>query len=211
MRIDVWSDVVCPWCYLGHRRLAAALAELGDPPVEVHWHAFQLDPRAPAQPQELRPALERKYGPGAFDAMSARLTSLGAEAGIDYRFDLAQRVNTQDAHRLVAWAGGTGAREQGLLVERLFRAYFTEGADVSDRGTLAALAAEVGLDREGAVEVLGSDGCAGSVLADQEAARELGITGVPAFVVDERFLIPGAQDVATFVRLLGRALERTEA
>lgn len=209
VRIDIWSDVICPWCFLGHRRFATAIAELGAEHFEVRYRAFELDPRAPAEPRELRPVLERKYGPGAFDAMTERLVGLGSAEGIDYRFDLAQRVNTFDAHRLLLWAGSAHPEAQARLVERTFRAYFSEGADVSDRSTLAGLVADAGLDRDDAVGVLEDGAFADAVRADEAAARELGVTGVPAFVVDEQLMIPGAQDTATFVRLLGRALERS--
>jgi predicted DsbA family dithiol-disulfide isomerase len=210
MRIDIWSDVVCPWCYLGHRRFRNALERLGAAAsgIEVHWRAFELDPRAPAEPQPLRPALERKYGPGAFDAMTERLTALGDAEGLEYRFDLSKRVNTFDAHRLSAWAGATAPDRQDAVVERLFRAYFTEGADVSDHPTLARLAGEVGLDVTSAAEVLSGSGFAEEVRDDETAAREHDVTGVPAFVIEAQLLIPGAQDVETLVRLLGRALER---
>jgi predicted DsbA family dithiol-disulfide isomerase len=209
VRIDIWSDVICPWCYLGHRRFAAALGELPAGRIEVRWRAFELDPRAPAEPQELRPVLERKYGPGAFDAMTTRLTGLGAAEGIDYRFDLAQRVNTFDAHRLISWAGTAHPTVQDRLVERCFRAYFSEGADVSDRSTLAGLATDVGLDRDEAVGVLDDGAFGEAVRSDESEAAAHAITGVPAFVIDGELLIPGAQDTATFVRLLGRALERS--
>jgi predicted DsbA family dithiol-disulfide isomerase len=210
MRIDIWSDVICPWCYLGKRRFEAALDRLDwSDEVEVRYRAYQLDPRATAEPADLRVAIERKYGPGAFDAMATRLTDLGAPVGIDYRFDLALRVSTLDAHRLTAWAWATGgAAAQHALVERLFRAYFTEGANVADHATLVALAADAGLDADAAGEALGSGRHADEVAADLDGALERGITGVPAFVVDDRALVPGAQDVETFVDLLGRIRDR---
>jgi len=210
VRIDVWSDVVCPWCYLGKRRLEAALDRLPwSAEVEVRWRAFQLDPRAPREPGDLRAAIERKYGPGAFDAMTARLTALGRPEGIDYRFDRAQRVGTRDAHRLLAWALATeGPVAQGVLKERLLRAYFTDGVNVADPVTLAGLAGEVGLDASTAGAVLASDAHADDVAADLRAAAERGITGVPGFVVDDRVLIPGAQEVETFVAVLERARAR---
>lgn len=210
MHIDIWSDVICPWCYLGERRFEAALAQLdwGDE-VTVRYRAYQLDPRATAEPRDLRAAIERKYGPGAFDAMTTRLTALGAEAGIEYRFDRALRVGTLDAHRLIAWSWEVGgATAQHAIVQRLFRAYFTEGANVADHPTLARLAGEAGLDPGAATEVLGGLAFADEVAADLEGALDRGITGVPAFVVDDRALIPGAQDVATFVDLLSRLRDR---
>jgi predicted DsbA family dithiol-disulfide isomerase len=209
VHIDIWSDVICPWCYLGSRRLAAALDRF-DRDVTVRWHAFELDPGAPPEPGDLRAALERKYGPGSFDAMTGRLTALGEADGIEYRFDRALRVNTFDAHRLVDWAVTQPAGQDGIVTS-LFRAYFTDGEDVSDHATLVRLAAAAGLDAELAGEVLASGAHAEEVRADEAQARELDITGVPAFVVDQRVLIPGAQDVDTIVRVLERTAERSNS
>lgn len=215
MHIDIWSDVICPWCYLGSRRLSAAIGRFtGTRPglsVTVRWRAFELDPGAPGEPRPMRPVIERKYGPGSFDAMTARLTALGTADGIDYRFEQTQRVNTFDAHRLIAWAGqldpDPDGRTQDRLVERLFRSYFTEGGNVADHAVLAGLAADVGLDSSAATEVLASDAFADEVRSDEEGARDRDVTGVPAVVVDDRVLIPGAQEVDTFLRVL----ERTHA
>ncbi len=210
MRIDIWSDVVCPWCYLGKRRLDRALEQLGEPSdVEVEFRAFQLDPTASTEPGDLRRSIEAKYGPGAYDQMATRLTALGQAEGIDYRFDLALRVNTLDAHRLTAWAlAEGGANAQAALVERLFRAYFEEGANVADHSALATMAGEVGLDTALAVEALATGSHAETVAEDLRQARERGLTGVPAFVVNDEFVIPGAQDVDTLVKLLGRVAGR---
>lgn len=216
MRIDVWSDVICPWCYLGVHRLNEALDRLdwGDE-VEVHLRAFQLDPSAPTEPGDLREALERKYGPGAFDSMTTRLTRIGEAEGLDYRFDLALRVNTHDAHRLLAWAdeqpGEGGAAAQAALANRLFLAYFTEGENVADAVTLARLAGDVGLDAEAAAEVLATAAFAAEVRKDMDEARDRDIHGVPHFVIEDTFAIPGAQDVDTMVTLLERARERLSA
>lgn len=208
--IEIYSDVVCPWCYLGRRRLQAALGVLGRPEAfSIRWRAFELDPGAPTEPRDLRTAIERKYGPGAFDAMVRRLERLGSEAGITYRFDLARRVNSFDAHRLAAWAAATaGETAADRLHDRLFRAYFTEGANIADHHTLARCAAEVGLDAGAATEALASGAWGEAVRADEARAAELGITGVPTFIVADRLAIPGAQDVETLVALLTRALRR---
>jgi predicted DsbA family dithiol-disulfide isomerase len=214
VRIDIWSDGVCPWCYLGSRRLDAALEQVGRDGVEVHWRAFQLDPAAPSEPGDLRAALEQKYGPGAFDSMTRRLTALGTAERIDYRFDLAQRVNTADAHRLIAWAGEldaadpSGGGRQAALVERLFHDYFTVGAVVSDPAVLVAAAGSAGLDEGRASEVLTSGAYTEQVRDDREQAVEAGISGVPAFVVNRDWLIPGAQDTERLVQLLQRARDR---
>lgn len=210
MRIDIWSDVICPWCYLGVKRFEASLERLDwSDEVEVRFRAYQLDPTATAEPADLKASLERKYGPGAFAQMTERLTALGPEMGIDYRFDLALRVSTFDAHRLMDWAYGSGgAGAQRALGERLFEAYFTEGLNIADREVLVRLVGEAGLDTEAASSVLDSDEHADAVRADIDAARERGITGVPAFVVNDQALIPGAQDVETFVAALNRLRER---
>jgi predicted DsbA family dithiol-disulfide isomerase len=210
VRIDIWSDVICPWCFLGKRRFDRAVETIGGlDGVEVRWRAFQLDPTATTEPGDLRRSIEAKYGDGAFERMTHRLVSLGEEEGIDYRFDIAKRVSTIDAHRLSAWAwadGGAAAQES--LVERLFVAYFEEGANVANQSTLVDLARQAGLDATGAEALLEGDAFLDEVRADLQGAGERDLTGVPAFVVDDRFVIPGAQDVDTFVNLLGRIRDR---
>lgn len=209
MQVEVWSDVICPWCYLGAKRLEAALDRLDDGDgVEVVWRAFQLDPSAGPEPGDLRRAIERKYGPGSFEAMTARLGTLGPEVGIEYRFDRAQRVNTFDAHRLMSWALRSGPAAQSALGNRLFRAYFTDGENVADHDTLRRCAGESGLPADEAGEVLADGSFADEVTRDLAAAAERGITAVPTFVVAGRFAIPGAQDVDTMASLLQRAADR---
>ena len=210
MRIDIWSDVICPWCYLGKRRLERAMAQLEwADEIEIHWRAYLLDPTATAEPQDLASAINRKYGPGAFDGMKKRLGALGAAEGITYRFDTALRVSTLDAHRLLAWAWDcAGAAGQGALKERLLRAYFEDGANVAEAATLARLAGEAGLDAAAAADVVASGAFRDVVLADLEGALDREITGVPGFVVEDRLLIPGAQEPDTFVNVLERARAR---
>ncbi len=203
MRIDIWSDIVCPWCYLGSRRLQAALKIVGDDDIEIHWRAYQLDPGAPAEAGELRSRLEAKYGPGSFASMTTRLTELGRHEGIDYRFDKALSPNTADAHRLIAWAHDVGGPAvQGQLVERLFLGYFTNGEDYSSHAALLDAVAEVNLDRDAASRVLVDGDYRDQVAEDQRQAQEAGITGVPAFVIDGHWLIPGAQETERFVALI---------
>lgn len=168
--VEVWSDVICPWCYLGKRRLERAIALLERPEeILVRWRAYQLDPTAADEPGDLRQAIEAKYGAGAFESMTGRLTVLGAEQGIDYRFDLAQRVNTGRAHRLVSWAWDAGGAEAGL---------------------------------GGSGAVLDGDAYLDEVEADLAQAATFGLRGVPAFVVERRALISGAQDVETMRQAL---------
>jgi len=210
VRIDIWSDVVCPWCYLGKVRFEKAVAQLDwADEIEVRWRAYLLDPTATAEPKDLASAIERKYGPGAFDGMVKRLGALGAAEGIEYRFDLAQRVSTLDAHRLLAWAWEcAGAEAQGRLKGRLLRAYFEDGANVASHDTLAGAAADAGLDADAALAMLATRDYREEVASDLDAAVERELTGVPAFVVADRFLIPGAQEVETFTLMLERARQR---
>ena len=222
MRIEVFSDVVCPWCFLAARRLRRALDDLAVAPpedgggewasaVEVRWRAFQLDPGARRGSTTLREVLERKYGPGSFEGMTARFAALGPPEGIDYRFDLAVRAPTLDAHRLMAWAWDTGgAGGQGRLAETLFAAYFESGADIADHATLARLAGSAGLDEGVATEVLAGGAYAEEVAADLAEAAGLDIHAVPTMVVAGGVAIPGAQDTATMRTILARLQARSE-
>lgn len=219
MRIDLYSDVVCPWCFVAKRRLDAALADLADDPdggggswvddVQVRWRAFQLDPGAGPEPGDLQRSIDAKYGPGAFGSMTRRLGALGGPLGIDFRFDIAVRVNTFDAHRLLAWALATnGTASQNLLADVVFSAYFEHGADVSDHATLASVAGSAGLDASAAATMLASHDMADHVTADLAAARDADIHAVPTMVVAERLMIPGAQEPETLRALLVRAHQR---
>lgn len=204
MHIDVFSDVVCPWCYLGKTRLEAALDRVDfGAEVDVRWRAFQLDPGSTERPQDLRAEMERKYGPGAFDAMTQSLATLGAAVGLEYRFDRVVRITSLPALRLVAWV----ERELGLaaahaLHDRLFRAYFTEGANIAVADNLVAWAVEVGADEGAARRAVQERAGAEAVQADLDWARRAGISSVPSFVIDQAHLIPGAQEVDTMVTLL---------
>jgi predicted DsbA family dithiol-disulfide isomerase len=212
MQIDLWSDFACPWCALGFYRLEAALRQFAhaDEVTVVH-RAFELDPRAPARrTQSMTEMLASKYGmsPAQIHAGHERLTSLGAEVGLEFRFDRAQMGNTFDAHRLARAARGTTAEND--LVKGLFGAYFTEGGLLSDHEVLAGVAAKAGMDPAAVATVLTSDAYASDVRADEATARDLGITGVPHFLINDKWSVPGAQDVETLVLTLDRAWERTE-
>jgi predicted DsbA family dithiol-disulfide isomerase len=211
MRVEIWSDVVCPWCYVGARRFSAALDRFGGD-VDVSYRAFELDPTVPPGGMDLADYLARKFGsPAALDRVHDRLAHVGAEVGIDFRWHGKRRVNTFDAHRLAAWVEGEGeggAASRSALEQRLFRAYFTENLDVSDHAVLAQVAADVGLDSAPAAEALATGTAADQVRAEEARAAELGISAVPTFVIEGRWAIPGAQDVDTFVQVLQRAAER---
>lgn len=209
MQVEIWSDVVCPWCYVGMRRFSAAL-ERFDGEVDVDYRAFELDPTVPPGGMDLGDYLARKFGsPAALDRVHDRLAHVGTEVGIDFRWDGKRRVNTFDAHRLAAWAEGAAvAGGRAALEQRLFRAYFTENLDVADHGVLAGLAAEVDMDPAAASEALATGAGADQVRAEEARATELGISAVPTFVLEGRWAIPGAQDVDTFLQVLQRAVER---
>ncbi|HEY7198564.1 MAG TPA: DsbA family oxidoreductase, partial [Candidatus Dormibacteraeota bacterium] len=190
MKVEIWSDVVCPWCYIGKRRFERALAgfEHRDE-VEVRWRSFELDPRAPRESGDEEPAarLARKYGMTVEQARAAqdRVTGLAAEEGLAYRLDAARPANTFDAHRLLHLAADRGV--QAAVKEGLMAAYFTEARPIGDSETLVAVAAGAGLDEAAAREVLAGDAYAEDVAADEREAAALGISGVPFFVLDRRY------------------------
>jgi predicted DsbA family dithiol-disulfide isomerase len=207
MQIEIWSDVVCPWCYLGKRRFEKALAQFPHrDEVRIVHRSFQLDPSAPSDhtvaTSEL---LSTKYGmpPEKVDQMQREMTERAAVDGLDYHLDGQQSGNTVDAHRLVHLAAMHGRQDE--LVERLYRAYFSEQRSVFDAESLRAVAVEAGLDAAEVDEVLAGDTYVDAVQADIEQAREYGITGVPFYVLDGRYGISGAQPVEVFSQALEQA------
>lgn len=198
MRIDIWSDVVCPWCYIGVTRFDRALAGF-DGDVTVRLHPFQLDPDAPIPGVPARQRYTAKFGADA-DAILERVAGEGARDGLTFNWDRAITANTFDAHRAMAFA-----RRDELdrpLEMQLFRAYFTSGLDVSDRAVLVDAAALVGVDRGALAAYLESDDGVDEVRAELVNGIERGITAVPSFVFEDEFLIPGAVDTASFERIL---------
>ena len=207
MKVEIWSDVVCPWCYIGKRRFERALAQFDHAnDVEVEWRSFQLNPD---QPKGVRQAhdehLATKLGASVTQvrAMNERVIGLARAEGLEYDFDRYQVINTFDTHRLthLAKARALGAEMQ----ERLLRAQLVEGEVLDDPDTLVRLAGEVGLDPDEAGQVLGSDAYAAEVDNDLKEARQLGIGGVPFFVFDRRFGVSGAQESDLFLQVLRRA------
>ena len=207
MLVEIWSDIACPWCYVGKRRWERALADFAHrEDVAVTWRSFELDPGAPARHAEPQAELlARKYGTTRQQAegMNARMTAEAAKEGLLFRLDRVQVGNTFDAHRLLHEAAAHGLRDR--LVERLFAAYLAEGEALGEHEVLARLAAEVGLDAELARGVLASDRHADSVRADERQARRLGITGVPFFVLDGRLGVSGAQPPEVLLDALTQA------
>jgi predicted DsbA family dithiol-disulfide isomerase len=207
MKIDIWSDVICPWCYVGKRRLEAAIEQFDHgSEVEVVWHSFELNPHAPMSSElDLATGMARKFGVSLDEAraMNDHMTELAARDGLEFDLGRARPGNTFDAHRLIHLAAARGL--QGALKERLMAAYFTEGAAVSDHDALARLAVSVGLDAREVADVLAGTAYADEVRADEEHAMDLGVSGVPFFVIDGRFGIPGAQATDVFLDTLERA------
>ena len=211
MRVDIWSDVVCPWCYVGKRRFEAALAAFphGDD-VQVHWRSFELDPRAP----RLREGnhiehLATKYRipRDQAEAMDAQITEAAGGVGIDLRLDRARGGNTFDAHRLLHLAADHNLADR--VKERLLKGYFTDGEPIGDPATLARLAADAGLPAAEVDDVLAGDRYADAVRTDEATARAYGATAVPFFVIDETYGIAGAQPPEVFANVLERAWTET--
>ena len=206
LRIDIWSDIACPWCYVGKRRLEAALAQFsGRDAVEIVWRAFELDPSAPRVRDNSVSSAERlakKYGTSTAQAqgMIDRMTNVARADGLDFHFERLQSGNTFDAHRVLHLALERG--QQDAVKERFLRGYMSEGEPIGEPETLVRLAAEVGLDAEDVRATLATDAYAHEVRADEKEARENGITGVPFFVFDRRYAVSGAQPVEVFVRAL---------
>ncbi|MFI5287725.1 MAG: DsbA family oxidoreductase [Candidatus Dormibacteria bacterium] len=195
MEIEIWSDVVCPWCYIGKRRFERALGlfdHQGE--VNVTWRSFQLDPSAPVTSEgDPIERLAAKYGMSraAAEAAQARVTANAATEGLDFHLDRARSGNTFDAHRLIHLAHSVG--RQDALKERLMAGYFVEGAPIGDHDALSRLAVEAGLDESVVRDVLAGDAYADDVRRDELEARQLGITGVPFFVLDRAYGVSGAQ------------------
>jgi predicted DsbA family dithiol-disulfide isomerase len=204
MELEIWSDIACPWCYVGKRRMEAALAAFEHrEEVTVTWRSFELDPGAPAEREGSHAELiARKYGRTLEEvaAMDAQLTAVAAADGIEMRLGDIRSGNTFDGHRLIHLAAAHG--RQDAMKERLMRAYFTEGALVSDHETLAALAAEVGLPADEVRELLLTERHAEDVRDDERTAQAAGISAVPCFVIDRKYGASGAQDPAILLEFL---------
>ena len=209
MHVEIWSDIACPWCYIGKRRFEAALAayEHRDE-VQVTWRSFELDPTAPREREhDGATHLAEKYGTSRDEAlaMQERMTRAAAGDGLEFRFDLARGGNTFDAHRLVHLAASHGA--QDAMKERLMRAYLTEGELIGDQAVLARLGVEVGLPEDEVRDALATDRFAAEVREDERTAERIGIRAVPFFVVDRAVGASGAHPPEALLELLRKARE----
>ncbi|NWJ50236.1 MAG: DsbA family oxidoreductase [Bacteroidetes bacterium] len=207
MKVEIWSDVVCPFCYLGKKKFENALAQFEyKDQVEVIWHSFQLDPNSHYQPGvTITDYLVEHKGYGVEDVkeMNSELKDRGAAVGLTFNFEKALPANTFDAHRVIHLAGIN--QLQNEAEERLFKAYFTEGQNIEDKETLAKIANEIGLSTNDVADLLAGDRFTDEVKRDIHDSKSLGIKGVPFFLIDEKFSVSGAQESNYFLRALTKA------
>ena len=210
MEVDIWSDIACPWCYIGKRRFEQALAEFEHADdVQVTWRSFELDPSAPAQREgDLAELLAAKYGMSVQQARAAQqqLTDTAAAEGLEFRFDIARSGLTFDGHRVIHMAATHGRAD--AMKERLMRAYFTEGELIADHEALVRMAAEVGISKLETRSVLASKRYADEVRADEAIAQQLGIAAVPTFVVNRKLAMSGANPPDQLLALLRQGWEQ---
>ncbi len=221
--VEIWSDVVCPWCYIGKRRFATGLdlvrSELSADGMavdfDVTYHAYQLDPTAePGVSGPVIDAYAKQFGGREHaEAIMANVTATAADVGLEFHMDRALRANTRLAHRLIWLAGheAHGATSQDIMKERLLKAYFTDGLDIGDPDVLADCAADVGFDRDEIIDFLRSGRGTAEVEAELNLAADNGITAVPTYVVNGQWAIPGAQDPETFAKVLRRMADQAVA
>jgi predicted DsbA family dithiol-disulfide isomerase len=201
--IDVISDVICPWCFLGKRRLDKAIALLAGVKIEVNWRPFFLDPTIPAEGMSRRTYLENKFGTERLKTIHDPLIAAGKADGVPYAFDKITRTpNTMDAHRLIRWSHASG--KQHDVSERLFMAYFNGGLDIGDRTMLAKIAGEAGMDGSDVSTKLDSDADVAAVNAEVEHAYRMGVTGVPCFIFAQKQGLMGAQPAEVLADAIGR-------
>ena len=213
VRIDVVSDVVCPWCFIGKRRLEKALALNPDIPVEVHWRPYFLNDWIPREGISREQYLTTKFGSvERYKEIAQRVSAAAAAEGLTYAMDkISRQPNTLDAHRLIRWAGGIGKAAE--MKQRLMDLYFTEGADLTNHAVLVQAAADVGLDPEDVRAALESDQDVADVEREAVSAKEAGIEGVPCFILDGKFAVSGAQapeDLAEAIERVARAADAAE-
>ena len=211
VRIDVVSDVVCPWCFIGKRRLEKALALKLDVPVEVHWHPYFLNDWIPREGISRKEYLTTKFGsPERYKGIAQRVSAAAAAEGLTYAMDkISRQPNTLDAHRLIRWADGIGKAAE--MKQRLMDLYFTEGADLTNRAVLVQAAADIGLDAGDIGEALASDKDVAEVEQEAQSAKEAGIQGVPMFILGGKVGVSGAQEPEYLAEAIERLAARTDA
>ena len=205
--LDIISDPICPWCYIGKARLDQAIAETGLDPFEVSWRIFQLNPTMPPEGMDRQAYLAAKFGgkEGA-ERVYSHVRRTAAETGLELKFDAIKRTpNTFDAHRLIRWAATSG--NQSAVVQQLFHRYFENGEDISDHETLLDVACAAGMERALVARLLAGDADRDILTEEEAAARRMGVGGVPCFVIDGRYVLRGAQDVETWKGVIAELAE----
>ncbi|MER9643487.1 DsbA family protein [Mesorhizobium sp. M0239] len=213
--VDVVSDVVCPWCFIGQKRLDRAIAAVSDVDVHVRWRPFQLDPTIPPEGKDRREYMLAKFGSDErIREIHARIEPLGEVEGISFAFDAIKVApNTLDAHRLIRWAGAAGEAIQNRLVRRLFQLNFGEGANIGDHAVLVEAAREAGMDASVVATLLPTEADVEAVRTEIATASRMGISGVPCFLLEEKYAVMGAQDADTLadaIRQVAAAKARGE-
>ena len=213
--VDVVSDVVCPWCFIGQKRLDKAVAAAGDVDVHIRWRPFQLDPTIPPQGKDRREYMRAKFGSDErIREIHARIEPLGEAEGISFAFDAIKVApNTLDAHRLIRWAGAAGEAVQNRLVRRLFQLNFEEGVNIGDHAVLVEAAREAGMDASVVASLLPTDADVEAVRTEIATASRMGISGVPCFLLEGKYAVMGAQDADTLadaIRQVAQAKARGE-
>ncbi|MEM8791173.1 MAG: DsbA family oxidoreductase [Pseudomonadota bacterium] len=200
--LDIISDPICPWCYIGKSNLDRAIAEAGSNPFTENWRIFQLNPDMPADGIDRKEYLEWKFGgPEGAKQVYGRIAEAGKAAGLEMNLEAIPRTpNTFDAHRLIRWSQTTGG--QASVVNQLFRRYFVEGQDISDHEVLLEIAESVGMERDVVAELLNGDADREALQQEEQAARQMGVTGVPCFIINGRHVVQGAQDTATWLKII---------
>ena len=204
MHIDSISDTVCPWCFIGKRRFERALTERPDLDITLSWRPYQLNPEMPREGMDSHDHLQEKYGGDqAAREMLENIRLVGETEDIPFAFDLVERTpNTVDSHRLIGWAEAAGV--QDAVVEKLFQRYFLEGQDIGDPEILLDIAEEVGMNADIVADLLDTDAERDKIIAENKSFQEMGVTGVPCFIVDKKYVVMGAQEPETFLQMFDK-------
>lgn len=207
MKLDVVSDTVCPWCYIGKKRLDQAMEMHGGEGITLVWRPFQLDASIPPGGVDRKTYMEKKFGAERAKEVGNTIREFGNAVGIDFRFDLIEKSpNTLDSHRLIRWAGTAGCQNE--MVDSLFRRYFEHGEDIGSHDVLVDAAREVGMDTDIVRDLLSKDADRDLIAKEDAMAREIGIQGVPSFVINSQWVVTGAQEPETLVRMFNKLLAR---
>ncbi|MAM93622.1 DsbA family oxidoreductase [Parvibaculum sp.] len=207
MQLDVVSDTVCPWCYIGKKRLDQALAMHGGEGITLVWRPFQLDASIPEGGVDRKTYMEKKFGSERAKSVGNTIREFGEAVGIDFRFDKIERSpNTLDSHRLIRWAGTAGCQNE--MVDILFRRYFEDGEDIGSHDVLIEAAAEAGMDTDIVADLLMKDADKELISQEDALARQMGIQGVPSFVVNSQWVMVGAQEPETLVKMFNKLLAK---